>query len=113
MASQLDMFASQQDIGGDEDNAATNPPRVSSTCPPRLIMWKWVVLFDRDETVTCPFMVHPVSRLGNEIKESWLKSILSPSARQKSIQVSALDNKTVSLFGKIESSKVLAKYFFA
>ena len=109
MASQLDMFASQQQHGVEEDNPGNEAPRLSSTCPPRLNMWKWVVLFDRDETVSSPFLVHSVCRFGNEIKDSWTKSILSSSSRKKTIQLSALDNKTVSLFAKIESSKFCKK----
>lgn len=101
MSSQDDIFASQQN----EKTAFPGTPRVSSTCPASFKMWKWVVLFVRDETVKSPFVVHPVSHFEGEIKDSWVKSLLSTSARKKPIQLSALQNRTVSLFGKIESSK--------
>ena len=103
MDSQIDMFASQPITTADCE--INDIPRVASTCPPKLNMWKWVVLFDRDESARCPFEIHPISRFGSEIKDSWMKSILSTAAREKSISLSALENKTVSLFGKIEASK--------
>ena len=105
MASQIDMFTSQPIEREENPMSLSGTPRVASTCPPKLNMWKWVVLFDRDESVPNPFLVHLVSLFGGEIKDSWLKSILSNQSRKKSITLSALDNKKVFLFGKIESSK--------
>lgn len=99
--SQVDMFLSQPEV----DNPVPSTPRVVSTCPPRLNMWKWLILFDHDESVRCPFMICPASRFGAEIKDSWTKSVLSSPSRKKPLKLSALENKSVSLFGKIESSK--------
>ena len=101
MASQIDMFASQQN----NENKINGTPRVSSTCPPKLNFWKWVILFEKDENAKFPFLIYPVAKFGGEIKDSWLKSILSNTSRDKTITLSALENKKVSLFGKIEASK--------
>lgn len=103
MASQVDMFASQDNVV--EENLVTNTPRVASTCPAKLNFWKWVVIFDWDDSVKCPFSIYSTTKLGGEIKDSWLKSVLSTTSRKKPLNLSALENKTVSLFGKVDSSK--------
>lgn len=103
MSSQIDMFASQSPIKkGKMVRAGVKLP---PTCPARLCFFKWLLCFDWDEEEEKPFQVYPVSKFGNEIKESWIQGVLSPASRRKKIRLEILENQTISLFGKIESSK--------
>lgn len=99
--SQIDMFASQPQLGGQTVN---NAPQISSSCPPNNLP-KWLLLFEWDEEKQSPFQVFSSTHFGNEIKEAWVKSTLSAKAREKKLK---LDGKTMSLFGKFD----LSKFFF-
>ena len=111
MSSQIDMFATQsppkkKGNGGGRVN-------VPSTFPARLCVFKWVCLFDWFEGEEKPFKIYLVSKLGSEVKDAWLNSTVSVTSRQKKLTVSALNNKRVSLFGKIESSMyIIIRHFF-
>lgn len=103
--SQIDIFSSQP---LDPPEVTDLPRKIPSTFPSRnLNFFKWISLFEWDENVQRPFTIFPVSRFGKEIKESWLTSALSSKAREKKLQLCTLENKSVSLFAKLESSKFL------
>ena len=95
--SQIDMFASQPELS----EKPKEPVPVSSSCPPKNYS-KWLLLFEWDEEKQAPFQVFSTTHFGSDIKEIWIKSILSAKAREKKLQ---LDGKTMSLFGKFDPSK--------
>lgn len=106
MSSQIDFFASQPEER--TSNEVPEVPTVASTCPPRTLnLFKWIILFDHDENEQFPFNVFQASQFGSEIKDSWVKSTLGDSSRMKCLKLSALENKTVSLFAKIDSGKTV------
>lgn len=96
--SQIDMFSSQPELGGQPNNDA---PQISSSCPPKNVP-KWLLFFEWDEEKQDPFQVFSSSHFGNAIKEAWIKSTLSAKAREKKL---VLDGKTLSLFGKFDICK--------
>lgn len=91
------MFASQP------ESEATNVANknVSSSCPAKIIS-KWIMVFEWDEDVEKPFQTLLSSNYKTEIKEAWLTSTLSSKSRTKKL---VLDGKSMSLFGKMNSSK--------
>ena len=96
--SQIDMFASQPELGEEVKQKKVN---ISSSCPPKNVS-KWLLLFEWDEEKQNPFQVFSSTHFGSAIKEAWIKSVLSSKAREKKLK---LDGKTMSLFGKFESGK--------
>ena len=100
MCSQIDMFATQPDPVDKE--TVQEDKVISSSCPAKLnSMFKWVCLFEWDENLSDPFKIFSASRF-KEIKDAWIKSILSTNSRQKKIVV---EGKTMSLFGKCDAGK--------
>lgn len=93
MASQDDMFASQQSV--------QDPPK-------NKIRYEFVVLCDRTRNVSRPFDLYPCSMFSNnEIKERWIQSLLDPSSRMKYLHLETLSNqRSFSLFGKIKEGTV-------
>lgn len=97
--SQIDMFASQPELGREE--VSKKGPEVSSSCPPRNFS-KWLLFFEWDEEKQTPFEIFQTTHFGSEIKDSWVKSTLSSKAREKKL---TLNGKKMSLFGKFDPSK--------
>ena len=105
--SQIDMFNSQPGPSGDIEQAGPSvstghdPDPIPSSCPPKLVaVCNWIMLFEWNEEEEKPFKVMSPTRFGSDIKPAWLKSVLSPKARQKKL---SLDGKFMSLFGKFKS----------
>ena len=91
------MFASQPD-----PPKSTERVKISSSCPPKTIS-KWLMFFEWDESIEKPFQTFCSSDFGTDIKKAWITSNLSFKSRNKRI---LLNGKTLSLFGKLNSSKV-------
>lgn len=70
--------------------------------PVGTITYRWVIIFNWNGD--CPFKAYERAMF-KEIKEEWIKGQLKPKSRAKKLMLSSLPAQTVSLFGKIETSK--------
>ena len=81
--SQDDLFATepQPNVVTSEDISVA--PGVSSSCPSKLQnTFNRLIFFQWDENTEHPFFITLSSQFGKEIKESWIKSTLSPKSRE-------------------------------
>ena len=65
----------------------------------------YLVLFQWDPDQQTPFKMFPTEFVP-EIKEEWLERKLNLEARRRVFKVDCMDNAEVSLFIKVETSKV-------
>lgn len=91
---------SQQDLfedGGERRRFFSLPSKPS-------INYKWLVIFNWNGQN--PFKIFERAMF-KEIKDEWVKGQLKANSRAKKLMVSALPAQTVSLFGKVDESKLI------
>lgn len=101
-SSQRDMFASQRDMFEESPTS-----KLSSSLPASIsYTYIWVILFDWDENVECPFNLYQIALFSSaELKPLWINGDLDSKSRQKKMTFSPFPGKSFSLFGKVEKCR--------